>query len=155
MNYQDGTTNMGGITGSIGFLSSNFSQKILKCLNYGNLQISVSDNVRLGNCILGGIVGEVAQHVSKANISNCYNICRSIDISNENSQSNVMVSRIGCNAAKYSNNYSINTTTLNGTIPTEDIGPDQKNGGSMTKAEIEKAIQELGFELPGELPNAS
>lgn len=155
MNYQDGTTNMGGITGSIGFLSSNFSQKILKCLNYGNLQISVSDNVRLGNCILGGIVGEVAQHVSKANISNCYNICHSIDISNENSQNNVMVSRIGCNAAKYSNNYSINTTTLNGTIPTEDIGPDQKNGGSMTKAEIEKAIQELGFELPGELPNAS
>ena len=108
-----------------------------------------------------GILGSIKYvgfRESKVLVENCYNVNSSM-VGDLNEGGTPFIGRIrgyfddvdGILA----NNYSLNTTTLNGSIPTEDIGPDQKNGGSMTKAEIEKAIQELGFELPGEFFNAS
>lgn len=132
-----------------------------KCVNFGNLtSISTHPNKNLlypSWC--GGIVGDMGPYLR---IENCYNASTELNAISRNSEQEgkPYIGRI-CGYLLneideiLSNNYSFNTTTLNGSIPTEDIGPDQKNGGSMTKAEIEKAIQELGFELPGELPAAS
>lgn len=148
---------VGGIVGYAWGVNSSRKADINSCVNYGNL-VAIStrpNNYGIGGCYAGGILG---YGVADIQISNCYNMSSSIDAScrNEVQEFTPIISRIYTNSwNELSNNYSINTTTLNGSIPTEDIGPDQKNGGSMTKAEIEKAIQELGFELPGELPNAS
>ena len=132
-----------------------------KCVNFGNLtSISTHPNKNLlypSWC--GGIVGDMGPYLR---IENCYNASTELNAISRNSEQEgkPYIGRI-CGYLLneideiLSNNYSFNTTTLNGSIPTENIGPDQKNGGSMTKAEIEKAIQELGFELPGELPAAS
>lgn len=132
--------------------------EIKKCINYGNV---TSDNVS------GGIIGSLPKMDSPIFteecilIKQCYNAgLKIVANGNDISEGNYFyIKRIcgysGDDKSRFSDNYSINTTTLNGSIPTEDIGPDQKNGGSMTKAEIENAIQELGFELPGEFPNAS
>lgn len=132
-----------------------------KCVNFGNLtSISTHPNKNLlypSWC--GGIVGDMGPYLR---IENCYNASTELNAISRNSEQEGQpyIGRI-CGYLLneideiLSNNYSLTTTTLNGSIPTEDIGPDQKNGGSMTKAEIEKAIQELGFELPGELPAAS
>lgn len=154
--YADGGGTSGGV---IGRMQSPYLQsEIKKCINYGNV---TSDNVS------GGIIGSLPKMDSPIFteacilIKQCYNAgLKIVANGNDISEGNYFyIKRIcgysGDDKSRFSDNYSINTTTLNGSIPTEDIGPDQKNGGSMTKAEIEKAIQELGFELPGELPNAS
>jgi len=154
--YADGGGTSGGV---IGRMQSPYLQsEIKKCINYGNV---TSDNVS------GGIIGSLPKMDSPIFteecilIKQCYNAgLKIVANGNDISEGNYFyIKRIcgysGDDKSRFSDNYSINTTTLNGSIPTEDIGPDQKNGGSMTKAEIENAIQELGFELPGEFPNAS
>lgn len=135
------------------------NENISKCVNFGTLtSISTHPNrnsLRPSWC--GGILGQDSIY---ANVKNCYNLCTELNAISRNSEKEgeSYIGRIcgdhWTNEALL-NNYSLDSTTLNGSIPTEDIGPDQKNGGSMTKAEIEKAIQDLGFELPSELPAAS
>lgn len=154
-NYGGNTIEAGGIVGE--FSGSNYDiDKIDKSVNCGNVT-AISTNIysSIGETLTGGIAGRVKGY---STISNCYNLSTSL-LSKSQSQNGTIlipyIARVSNDSALLRNNYSLNTTTLNGSIPTEDIGPDQKNGGSMTKAEIEKAIQELGFELPGELPNAS
>lgn len=135
------------------------NENISKCVNFGTLTSISTYPGRNSLCPswCGGIVGQDSIY---ANVKNCYNLCTELNAISRNSEKEgeAYIGRI-CgnywNNETLLNNYSLDSTTLNGTIPTEDIGPDQKNGGSMTKAEIEKAIQELGFELPSELPNAS
>ena len=129
----------------------NVAKAISECINYGNLKGRVNS---LSNGLSSDIYGIGSTwNDDKDSIYNSYNLGEIISLEkNDNPIHNV--SRIG-NASLLENNYSLDSTTLNGTIPTENIGPDQKNGGSMTKAEIEKAIQDLGFELPSELPAAS
>lgn len=162
INYGDISSyaNGGGTSGGvIGRMQSPYLQsEIKKCINYGNV---TSDSVS------GGIIGSLPKMDSPIFteacifIKQCYNAGSKIVANgNDISEGNYFyIKRIcgynGDDKSRFSDNYSLDSTTLNGTIPTEDIGPDQKNGGSMTKAEIEKAIQELGFELPSELPNAS
>ena len=135
------------------------NENISKCVNFGTLT-SIStypDRNLLYPSWCGGILGQVRIY---ANVKNCYNLCTELNAISRNSEKEgeAYIGRIcgdhGINETLL-NNYSLDSTTLNGTIPTENIGPDQKNGGSMTKAEIEKAIQDLGFELPSELPAAS
>lgn len=154
-NYGGNTIEAGGIVGE--FSGSNYDiDKIDKSVNCGNVT-AISTNIysSIGETLTGGIAGRVKGY---STISNCYNLSTSL-LSRSQSQNGTIlipyIARVSNDSALLRNNYSLNTTTLNGSIPTEDIGPDQKNGGSMTKAEIEKAIQELGFELPGELPAAS
>lgn len=149
-----GTCRLGGIVGEA-VTGSPYRQVAIEfSINKGNISLTSYNQESSSICVgVGGILGGGDSHY----IKNCYNIGSQIDYITANFSKDI--GRIcGQNLndkSSFKNNYSLDTTTLNGSIPTEDIGPDQKNGGSMTKAEIEKAIQELGFELPGELPNAS
>ena len=157
--YYDASTtssSVGGIFGSI--LSHLPSVTVDKCINAGNIDsycsLGTDGSVSVvAGGIGGGVIGTYESQ-KQTKIINCYNLCNSItsmydrpNLSNEGA-----AARIGGEGA---NNFSINTTILNGSLPTNYIGPDEKNGGSMTKAEIEKAIQDLGFELPSKLPAAS
>lgn len=157
-NYGGNTVNVGGILGgsSVGSYST---YKINNCVNCGNITAITTSvfSIDRGKSYAGGIAGGMGGGIDLT-IANCYNICDSIVSRSQSYNGSILTSyiaRIYDGDRTFNSCYSLNTTTLNGSIPTEDIGPDQKNGGSMTKAEIEKAIQELGFELPGELPNAS
>lgn len=157
--YAYGGATSGGITG---YVYSPYLQSVIKkCINYGNITSEILTSTEIlfsSSSFSGGIVGSLPD--MDVLIEQCYNTGSTI-VANSKNSSNFYVNRIcgdcfiSSRGAPILNCYSIDTTTLNGSIPTEDIGPDQKNGGSMTKAEIEKAIQELGFELPGELPAAS
>lgn len=163
--YAYGWATSGGVTGNM-YSSPHLQASIKRCVNYGDItsELLTSPEILSSSCsISGGIVGSLPDMDSSIFIEQCYNagskiVANSKDSSREN---NFYLNRIcgdcfiSSRGAPILNCYSLDTTTLNGSIPTEDIGPDQKNGGSMTKAEIEKAIQELGFELPGELRNAS
>lgn len=157
--YAYGGAISGGITGYV--YSPHSQSSIKKCINYGNITSEILTSTEIlfsSSSFAGGIVGSLPD--MDIFIEQCYNAGSKIVANNKNS-SDFYINRIcgdcfiSSRGAPILNCYSLDTTTLNGSIPTEDIGPDQKNGGSMTKAEIEKAIQELGFELPGELPNAS
>lgn len=153
-NYGGNIIKAGGIVGEFSDINYDIG-KIDKSVNCGNITaISTNISYSIGKTFTGGIAG-VAKD---STISNCYNLSDSL-LSKSQSQGGTSlipyIARVSNDSAVLNNNYSINTTTLNGSIPTENIGPDQKNGGSMTKAEIEKAIQDLGFELPSELPAAS
>lgn len=157
-NYGGNTVNVGGILGgsSVGSYST---YKINNCVNCGNITAITTSvfSIDRGKSYAGGIAGGMGGGIDLT-IANCYNICDSIVSRSQSYNGSILTSyiaRIYDGDRTFNSCYSLNTTTLNGSIPTEDIGPDQKNGGSMTKAEIEKAIQELGFELPTELPNAS
>lgn len=157
--YAYGGAISGGITGYV--YSPHSQSSIKKCINYGNITSEILTSTEIlfsSSSFAGGIVGSLPD--MDIFIEQCYNAGSKIVANNKNS-SDFYINRIcgdcfiSSRGAPILNCYSLDTTTLNGSIPTEDIGPDQKNGGSMTKAEIEKAIQELGFELPGELPAAS
>lgn len=150
-----GVVEAGGIVGGT---STGSQGSINKSVNYGNISAIATDRP-MTSSFAGGISGTVQRDIT---MSNCYNACNSIVSKTRRDDGSVIIpviARIGDHSnyatVSFVNNYSIESTTLNGIVPLQDIGPDQKNGGSMTKAEIEKAIQELGFELPGELPNAS
>lgn len=150
-----GVVEAGGIVGGT---STGSQGSINKSVNYGNISAIATDRP-MTSSFAGGISGTVQRDIT---MSNCYNACNSIVSKTRRDDGSVIIpviARIGDHSnyatVSFVNNYSIESTTLNGIVPLQDIGPDQKNGGSMTKAEIEKAIQELGFELPGELPAAS
>ena len=151
-----GVVEAGGILG--GTTTSSGQGPINKSVNYGSIS-AIATSRPMTSSFAGGIAGRVQGAIT---ISNCYNACDSIVSKTQDDDGSVnapVIARIG-NHSKYAtisfvNNHSIASTTLNGIVPLQDIAPDQQNGGSMTKAEIEKAIQELGFELPGELPAAS
>lgn len=153
-NYSGTVVNIGGIAGDS--ITTVYDANIAESVNCGD----ISGNIK---CLTRWQFNSTVSGIGwSREIQNCYNISNNIYLQiecSEITQSDFSLYRIGddrtSEISNYKNNYSLNTTTLNGSIPTEDIGPDQKNGGSMTKAEIEKAIQELGFELPGELPAAS
>ena len=163
--YAYGWAISGGVIGNM-LSSPHLQASIKRCVNYGNITSEVLTSPEIlssSGSISGGIVGSLPNMDSSIFIEQCYNIGSKIDANSKNSseKNNFYLNRIcgdcfiSSRGAPILNCYSLDTTTLNGSIPTEDIGPDQQNGGSMTKAEIEKAIQELGFELSGELPNAS
>lgn len=149
---------IGGIVADFGGTKEN-NATISECINFKNLtSISTySDRNFYDYSWCGGIAGTASIY---AKIENCYNLAAEIKAicRNDLGEQKPYIGRI-CGDTWDSetclNNYSFEQTIVNGSIPTEDIGPDQKNGGSMTKAEIEKAIQDLGFELPSELPAAS
>lgn len=156
---------VGGIFGSITFTSQSslLFVTVDNCVNTGNINsYSYSEKGDLSNCqsFASGIGGEwvgTSDSGLRMRITNCFNLCDSITSMRGTPDSPVKgtASCIGGTWTEDGNNFSINTTTLNGIIASNYFGPHGTNGSSMTKAEIEKAIQELGFELPGELPNAS
>lgn len=151
-----GVVEVGGILGSTS--TSAYQASINKSVNYGIIT-AIATSRPMTSSFTGGIIGRI--QAKDITLSNCYNVCDSITSKTQNDNGAALPSVIARiadpsnYAVSFVNNHAIDSITLNGTIPTENIGPDQKNGGSMTKAEIEKAIQDLGFELPSELPAAS
>lgn len=104
------------------------------CFNYGNVTAS---SVEHTSNYVGGIVGSFS--FWEGNIANCYNLGERIDGEN--------VGRIsGCSFGSYSESlYSLDTTLVNGEIPTEGIGESDKNGQSLSLAEIKARVPNNGY----------
>lgn len=153
--YYQGDSIVGGI------IADADSTNVKQCVNFGSLtSISTTSSSSVYYAYCGGIVGNRRYASSSVKVDNCYNIASELEAVCRTSsvERKVHIGRIlgyTLDTSIISNCYSLSSTLLNGVPAMEDIGSDQKNGGSMTKAEIEKAIQELGFELPDELPVAS
>ncbi len=125
-----GQCNCGGIIAVADYNVSN-------SINYGNVYSYVAQNEWYSSSYSAGIAGVVED---QREIINCYNFADEIKSSIENS--NGYAGRISCMQwNKITNCYSINTTIVNGNIPTENIGPDKMNGGSLTKNELDSLIE--------------
>lgn len=132
--------------------------QIVRCVNYGNLSTNTQNGGYWRECC--AYIGAFFSGYDTGSIylSNCYNLGTEFEVLNfSDTEVDVYIGRIvGDSTARYdyniylSNCYSLDSTLLNGLPATEDISSDQKNGGSMTRAEIEKAVTDLGFELPGQ-----
>ncbi|MCM1114255.1 MAG: carboxypeptidase regulatory-like domain-containing protein [Clostridium sp.] len=137
-----GTSNVGGIVGATS--SDNTSY----CLNYGNISscAKTNDNTTIYlTSYAGGIVGYCGYYGS-GNINNCYNYNNIIVSQTKDKDDNLRIGyagRIAGYSIKTSDCYSINSTTINGSIPTESITPNSINGGSLTKKEMDEKIKDL------------
>lgn len=140
-----GTSNVGGIVGATS------SDNISYCVNYGNISSCAKTNNASTTYLTsyaGGIAGYCGYYGS-GNINNCYNFNNSISSYKRDKDDNFMsgtLGRIAGYSIRINSCYSVNTTTLNGTIPTEYTQADQTNGFSLTKKEIEEKIAQIDFD---------
>lgn len=114
--------------------------------NYGNLTALAGDaegdstSSFPANCHCGGIVARN----NSGTIKNCYNFGLEF-IGKSETNSSYYTPKIGriCGSSvdKLQNNYSIDSTTLNGAVPNENIGSDKINGGSVTKEELDDIVE--------------
>lgn len=130
----NGNCNIGGI---VGCTSSDINRD---CVNYG--EVFSSKTCQNGTCYAGGYAGYIGFY-GDGTISNCYNLGGKISASVDSDT--VRTGRIAGrliteNASKC---YSYDKTLVNGAIPTEKIGTDQINGGSMSWDEINEAIKPI------------
>lgn len=146
--FPGGNSNVGGIVGAT------MSDGTSYCINYGNIKAQ-SISIRYtsnpfgddNKSFAGGIVGWCGFDNS-GSISDNYNCCNSVtSIANSSENSNIpsyaYAGRVAGYSREITNCYSINTTTLNGSIPTENIATNDINGQSLTKEEIEEKIKNL------------
>lgn len=136
----------GGDTYASGIISlARYTTVVEQSVNFGDLIASTTNsyNFRVAHC--GGIISRGTFDVT---INSCYNLGKNLNAFSDNTPPDM--GRIVGIYALISNSYSLESTLLNSELAVTDIGPDQKNGGSMTRAEIEKAVTDLGFELPGQ-----
>lgn len=125
---------IGGIIGTGG--------RIDTCVNYGNLK---GEAIKLCDylvCSVGGISGTSFRKESQS-IVNCYNLAKNIEGTNLFENGTYNYTRISANAKQINECYSIDSTLLNGQIPTDDIGTEKKNGASLSEEEILKKIEAL------------
>lgn len=146
-------TYVGGIIAD-GDGSDNNPLKVENCVNFGNLTSFATTNNRDGmpNAYCAGIIAYPQLNVQ---LSKCYNLSENVEgqCRNDYMEDKPELGRIVAHnnyPAIISNCYSLESTLLNGLPAAEYIGSNQKNGGSMTRAEIEKAVTDLGFKLPGQ-----
>lgn len=118
---------LGGILGSGGY-------NIVECVNYGNIEGSAPDDW-LG-CNVGGIAGGGHYMSVCSSISNCYNVGSRMGSSNNHAY------RIGM-SKRLTECYSLDSTLIDGGIPTENIGLGKENGASLSEEEISKRIEAL------------
>lgn len=146
---------IGGIAGS--------NSRIENAVNYGDLEGKSLDNYHqikedetIANlCAVGGIGGGMGWADACGTIKNCFNLGNIINVNvNSPNYSLVCGGRIssirplegieGC--------YSIETTKINGFIPTSDIGTNYRNGASLDYNSICQLVYDtLGFENPDSL----
>ena len=147
---------VGGIVGDGGAVSH--------CRNYGK----VSARSNLETYTVAGIAGRAAvydsvnygsvsgyspvKHGGNAagiagqdsyNISNCYNAAAEITSKYGSDYLDSTAYRIGCTNNSVSDVYSLETTKLNGSIPTTDLGDFRRNGASLGRTELGEKIKEL------------
>lgn len=154
--YSNGDSMVGGIIGNASSISRQGT--VRQCANFG--KITSICTLLLGesdSAYCGGITGN-SWATNSVKLEECYNLASELEAvcrtSSEEKESNI--GRISGVPLEYnastniSNCYSLDSTLLNGLPAMDEIGPDRKNGGSMTRAEIEKAVTDLGFALPGQ-----
>lgn len=113
--------NVGGIVGST-------SADILDdCVNFGNVE-----GKGKASCFVGGISG-FDGYYSSGKMNNCYNVGKYIN-------SDGVAARVAGAIYYPSKLYSIDTTLINGKIPTEQLGTTSINGESMSEKQIANAI---------------
>lgn len=147
---------VGGIVGDGGAVSH--------CRNYGK----VSARSNLETYTVAGIAGRAAvydsvnygsvsgyspvKHGGNAagiagqdsyNISNCYNAAAEITSKYGSDYLDSTAYRIGCTNNSVSDVYSLETTKLNGSIQTTDLGDFRRNGASLGRTELGEKIKEL------------
>ena len=139
-----------GSYGFVGGIIGKTTANILSCINYGDIKCesnatkyATSPFGAKNIAYAGSIVG-----FSENKISNSFNLGSEIvGVGNTATGSNITsysyVGRICGYSDVILDCYSINTTTLNGSIPTENITTDDINGQSLTKEEIEEKIKDL------------
>ncbi|QCT72961.1 Ig-like domain-containing protein [Eubacterium maltosivorans] len=122
-------TNIGGIVASCTAYTNSEVGFISSCINKANITGKLGDLSRSPS--VGGIVGYNVNH----NVIDCKNACKKIEYPPEEK---VYLGRIigDANPLEFKNNMALNTMTINGKVPTEDIGPDKRNGQSATLAEM-------------------
>lgn len=147
---------VGGIVGDGGAVSH--------CRNYGKVsarsnletytvagiagRAAVYDSVNYGSVSgyspvkQGGNAAGIAGHDSY-NISNCYNAAAEITSKYGSDYLDSTAYRIGCTNNSVSDVYSLETTKLNGSIPTTDLGDFRRNGASLGRTELGEKIKEL------------
>lgn len=125
-----GNCDVGGIVGST-------TGEVLYCMNYGNIS---SYALKGAPAYAGGLIGQSGHGGYCGIIANCTNMGKSITSMQQRREQNSYIDtaegagRItGLISGKAEENSSIDTTLVNGTIPTEDIGADKKNGTSISE----------------------
>lgn len=121
------------------------------CINYGNVY-SYSENSN-ATAYSGGIIGFIDNFYGGSKLENCYNYAESIQAYKKDKEGGLSPSYAAriVGYGPCTNCYSINTTTLNGNLPTENTQADKKNGASLTKEEMEEKIAQIDF---GNMPKA-
>ena len=104
-------------------------------VNYGSVS-GYSPVKQGGNA--AGIAGQ-----DSYNISNCYNAAAEITSQYGSDCLDSTAYRIGCTNNSVSDVYSLETTKLNGSIPTTDLGNFRRNGASLGRTELGEKIKEL------------
>ena len=120
--------------------STTTGHKILSCVNYGDISASQNATVA-GIAITGGSLSD------GGSVSNCFNMCKTIS---GKTAARITIDRQD-NYYEVEKNYSIDTCSINGVIPTGDIQTNQMNGASLTKEEMEEKIAQIDF---GNMPKA-
>lgn len=151
---QNGYSGFAGISNVGGIVGATSSDNVSYCVNYGNISSCAKTNNKSTTYLTsyaGGIAGYCGYYGS-GSINNCYNLNDSISSYKKDKDDNIIpgtLGRIAGYSIKISECYSINTTTLNSSIPAENISTDDINGGSLTKEEIEEKIAQIDF---GDIP---
>lgn len=136
-----GISNVGGIVGATS------SDNISYCINYGNISSCAKTNntTTYLTSYAGGVAGYCGYYGSGI-INNCYNYNDTIISQTKDKNDNLLIGdagRIAGYSIKTSDCYSINTTTVNGSIPTKNISQNKINGGSLSKEEMDEKIKDL------------
>lgn len=133
-NIQNGNCTAGGIVGDS---SNNISQSI----NYGNVS---AEALGSGYAYAGGIRGK--NYFYNFETSDCINVGPNISAVSYNDKKEIVESRRAAfRIGVYAKNcYSLNSTLVNGKVPTENVDKDDLQGASVTMSEITRLIKELG-----------
>lgn len=127
-----GNCNVGGIV--------SVNQETVNSINYGNVYSYCTDK---NNCYAGGIVGYSFENGGF--LENNYNYGNIIIAQGLKGETilNGYASRIAGYSINILNCYSIDSTTINGSFPMQYNTHDNINGGTLTKIEMDKAIESL------------
>lgn len=147
--YIYANTNVGGIISVCDGSDSGYTV-VKNCANFGDLTAYSTSDDTMPDVYCAGIISIISSNVK---ISNCYNLAKNLEAQCNNASDigKPIIGRVFATNSNIDNSidcYSLDSTLLNGVIAKEEISANQKNGGSMSKAEIEKAVTDLGFELP-------
>lgn len=126
-----GNCNVGGIVGAT-------FEETLYCVNYGNINADAMVSNWSTSSYAGGIAGFNGYYGS-GRIKYCINA--GVTITSVLGSTDGKAGRIAASSYSTTECYSLDTTTLNGKIPTENIGANDINGESVDADNIDAVIE--------------